>query len=72
MNDLTDHPYFDDGAWRCVKCGGKLLEIRRNFSGEMTSPRKLLVYHVFGRCGECGGEADWTETAAWRPRPRSP
>jgi uncharacterized protein with PIN domain len=68
MTELGDlHPYFADGSWRCVKCGGRLLETTRRFIGVMTSPRKLQVFHVFGACEECTDKGDWTETRATPP-----
>jgi hypothetical protein len=60
-------PFFDEGAWRCGGCGGKITETSRRPIGVFTKPRRLLVDHVFGRCDDCAADTDWTETKPAKP-----
>lgn len=57
------HPFLLDGAWHCV-CGGKVSETSRRNIGQITKPRQLQVFHVFGTCVDCSQATDWTETSA--------
>lgn len=62
MDTDKPRPFFEEGAWRCGACGGKVTETSRRRIGIFTKPRQLEVERVFGRCDDCAVENDWTET----------